>query len=96
MSRTMKNRRTLTDARYTISNRPRRWCKPVPCPVCGGKDIRLQPLGQGSDRITTQVLQYWYMGCLECRRHAIVLTNHTDLKEVIRVWNYLATNYKKD
>lgn len=92
----MKKLKAKTTTRYIIASHPRKWRKPVPCPVCGGKDIRFQPLGQGTDRITPQILQYWYMGCLKCRRHAIVLTNHTDLKEAICVWNYLATNYKKD
>lgn len=91
----MKKLRTKTTTRYIIASRPRKWRKPVPCPVCGGKDIRLRPLWRGLDRITSQVLRYWYMGCLECRRHVIVLPNHTDLKEAIRVWNYLATGYLK-
>lgn len=91
----IKKLRTKTAALYTIASHPRKCRRPVPCPVCGGKDIRFQPLGQGVDRITPQVLRYWYIGCLECRRHAIVLTNHTDLKEVIRVWNYLASKYPK-
>lgn len=95
MSHMMKKLRTRTTTRYTIASHPRKWRKPVPCPVCGGKDIRLRPLWQGSDRITTQVLQCRYMGCLECRCHVIVLANHTDLKEAIRVWNYLATDYQK-
>ena len=48
----MKNRRTLTDARNTIADRPRKWRRPVPCPICGGKDIRFYKCGYGFDRIT--------------------------------------------
>lgn len=91
----MKNRRTLMDARNTIASRPRKWRKPVPCPICGGKDIGFHTFGKGLDRITLQILQCWNVTCLECRRHAIVLTKHTDRKEAIRVWNYLATGYPK-
>ena len=90
----MKNK-TLTDARNTIANRPRKWRRPVPCPICGGKDIRFHTYGLGIDRITLQIIQYWNVACFGCRRSAIVLTNHTDLKEAVRVWNYLATDYKK-
>lgn len=91
----MKNRRTLTDARDTIANRPRKWRKPVPCPICGCKGIRFHKFGKGLDRITLQIVQYWYATCLECRRSAIMLTKHTDRKEAIRVWDYLATGYPK-
>lgn len=91
----MKNRRTLTDARNTIASHPRKWRKPVPCPVCGNKDIGFYTFGKGLDRITLQILQYWNVTCLGCFRHTIVLTKHTDLKEAIRVWNYLATGYPK-
>lgn len=90
----MKNK-TLTDARNTIANRPRKWRKPVPCPICGGKDIGFHTFGKGLDRITLQIVQCWNVTCLGCFRHAIVLTNHTDRKEAIRVWNYLATDYQK-
>lgn len=91
----MKNRRTLTDARDTIASRPRKWRKPVPCPICGCKDIGFHTFGKGLDRITLQIVQYWNVTCLECRRSAVILTKHTDRKEAIRVWNYLATGYSK-
>ncbi len=91
----MKNRRTLTDARNTIASRPRKWRRPVPCPICGGKDIGFHTFGKGLDRITLQIVQYWNVTCLECRRSAVILTKHTDRKEAIRVWNYLATDYPK-
>ncbi len=91
----MKNRRTLTDARNAIASRPRKWRKPVPCPICGGKDIGVHTFGKGLDRITLQIVQYWNITCLECWCHAIVITKHTDRKEAIRVWNYLATDYPK-
>lgn len=91
----MKNRRTLTDARNTIANRPRKWRKPVPCPICGGKDIRFHTFGKGLDRITLQIVQYWYVTSTGCNRSAVILTKHTDRKEAIRAWNHLATDYPK-
>lgn len=91
----MKNRRTLTDALYAIANRPRRWRRPVPCPLCGGKDIKFHTFGYGFDLITLQIIQYWNVACFGCRRSAVILTKHTDRKEVIRVWNYLASKYPK-
>lgn len=90
----MKNK-TLTDARNTIASHPRKWRKPVPCPACGNKDIGFHTFGKGLDRITLQIVQYWNVTCLECFRHAIVLTNHTDRKEAIRVWNRRVSNYPK-
>lgn len=45
----MKNRRTLMDARDTIASRPRKWRKPVPCPICGCKGIRFHTFGKGLD-----------------------------------------------
>lgn len=90
----MKNK-TLTDARNTIASHPRKWRKPVPCPACGNKDIGFHTFGKGLDRITLQLIQYWNVTCLECCRHAIFLTNHTDRKEAIRVWNRLVSNYPK-
>lgn len=91
----MKNRRTLTDARNTIASRPRKWRKPVPCPICGGKDIRFHTYGFVLDRIALQILQYWNVACFGCRRSAVIITKHTDMKEAIRAWDYLATDYKK-
>lgn len=91
----MKNRRTLTDARLTVANRPRKWRKPVPCPICGGKDIRFHTYGYGLDRINLLIVQYWNVACSGCRRSAVIITKHTDRKEAIRAWNYLATDYKK-
>lgn len=91
----MKNRRTLTDARDTIASRPRKWRKPVPCPICGEKDIRFCRFGYGLDRISLQIVQYWIVTCMACDRQAVIYTNHTDRKEAVRVWNYLATDYQK-
>lgn len=92
----MKNRRTLMDARDTIADRPRKWRRTVPCPIRGGEDIRFQTYGYGFDRITLQIIQYWNVACIGCCRSAVTLTNHTDHKEAVRAWNYLATDYKKD
>lgn len=91
----MKNRKTLVEARLTVASRPRRWRKPVPCPICGGKDIRFHTYGLGLDRITLQIVQYWNVACFGCRRSAVILTKHTDRKEAIRAWNYLATDRPK-
>lgn len=91
----MKNRRTLTDARNTIASHPRKWRKPVPCPICGGKDIRFHTYGYGIDLITLRIVQYWNVACVGCHRSSVILTKHTDRKEAIRVWNYLATGYPK-
>lgn len=92
----MKNRRTLTDARDTIANRPRKWRKPVPCPICGGKDIRFHTYGKNLALIDLRIVQYWIVSCTGCHRSAVIHTNHTDRKEAVRTWNYLATNYPKD
>ena len=81
----MKNK-TLTDARNTIANRPRKWRKPVPCPICGDKGIKFH---------TYDFSFCWNVACAGCRRSAVILTKHTDHKEAIRAGNYLAADYKK-
>lgn len=100
----MKNRRTLTDARNTIASRPRKWRKPVPCPICGNKDIMFRKLGLDIDLLTLHVQRRWAAYCADhccpvfCDEHCFgtwIYTPHADLKEAIRVWNRRASNYPK-
>ena len=91
----MKKLRTRTTTRYAIANRPRKWRRPVPCPVCGGKDIRFHTFGKELDRIDLLGLPYWFVTCPGCLRAVVIDTNHADPKEAVRAWNHIANNHPK-
>lgn len=78
--------------RTSITSRPRRWRRPVPCPVCGGKDIRFRKAGLTLNLRTLHVVQVWMAYCAKRCVGTWIYTNHADLKEAIRLWNRSASN----
>lgn len=46
-----------------ITSRPRRWRRPVPCPVCGNRNIRFRKAGLTLNPFTLHVVQVWMAGC---------------------------------
>lgn len=79
--------------RTSITSRPRRWRRPVPCPVCGGRDIRFRKGGLTLNLVTLHVVQVWAAGCAERCCGTWLYTSHADLKEAIRLWNRRASDH---
>lgn len=76
-----------------ITSRPRRWRRPVPCPICGNRDIRFRKAGLTLNLVTLHVVQVWAAYCAEHCCGNWIYTNHADLKEAIRKWNRAANDH---
>ncbi|WP_137655445.1 hypothetical protein [Bifidobacterium moukalabense] len=73
--------------------RPRRWRRPVPCPICGSRNIQFRQYGKTFNPFELRVRQVW--ACICPKRHGIcIITSHADLKEAIRAWNTEASKRK--
>ncbi|MFC2617670.1 MAG: hypothetical protein ACFNZP_00340 [Bifidobacterium dentium] len=76
-----------------ITSRPRRWRRPVPCPVCGGRRIRFRKAGLTLNLVTLHVVQVWAAYCAENYCGIWLYTNHAGLKAAIRLWNRAASDH---
>lgn len=77
----------------SITSRPRRWRRPVPCPICGNRDIRFRKAGLTLNLVTLHVVQVWMAGCAKCCCGTWIYASHADLKEAIRLWNRSASDH---